>query len=313
MRIIWITAVISFLILSLAPADEPLFSGPQVGEAFVPFEAPAAFGSDEDVEVLADVEDSPLLLVFVHQVTRPSIATVRLVMNYAATKKEQGLKSRLVFLGEDPTETEAFLRRARSALPQGVTPRISLEGIEGPGSYGLNRKMTLTVLVGTKGNVTANFPLVQPSLQTDAPKIGHAIVKVLGGQNAPTLAEMGFQERSVAMRAADRQPDREQTYRRMMSPVIQKNATPEEVAAAAKIVEDFAANNAWFKERVHQASSTIVGSGKLSNYGTTEAQALLRKWSKAFASSSVESTDRSQSTDASNDPPGDSKTKVESK
>ena len=60
--------------------------------------------------------------------------------------------------------------------------------------------MTLTVLVGTKGKVTANFPLVQPSLQADATKIGHAIVQALGGETAPTLKEMGFEERRMARR-----------------------------------------------------------------------------------------------------------------
>ena len=198
-------SLISLCCMFLGPvvlADEPQFSGPQVGEKLSPFQARDVFGekAGEDIDVLADVRDSPLLLVFVHKVTRPSVALSRLLMEYANTKKDAGLETRLVFLTNDPPDTEAWFRRARHALPKDVPPLISTDGLEGPGAYGLNRKMTATVLVANKGKVTANLPLVQPSIQVDAPKIGHAIVKVLGGDAAPTLAEMGFHGRRMKMR-----------------------------------------------------------------------------------------------------------------
>ena len=197
---------------------EPLFSGPQVGEQLAPFEAQPAFGEAETIAVLDGTADGPLLLVFVHQVTRPSIGLTRLLMDFAATKQGEGLKTRLIFLTDDPTETKAFLQRARHALPQGVQPSISNEGIEGPGAYGLNRKMMLTVLVASKGVVTANFPLVQPSIQADAPKIGHEIVKVVGDSEAPTLKDMGFDEQRMgmarpAMARGQQNPERDALYR----------------------------------------------------------------------------------------------------
>ena len=40
--------------------------------------------------------------------------------------------------------------------------------------------MSLTVLVGKEGVVSANFALVQPSVQADGPKILKAIVDALG-------------------------------------------------------------------------------------------------------------------------------------
>jgi len=130
-------AISSFALSSFARAADLPFSGPQVGEALVPFEAQTVFGAGEKVNALDGKGDgkgdSPTLLVFVHQITRPSIGVLRLVLNYATTKEQQGLKSHLVFLSDDPTETEAILRRARGALPQGVTPLISTDGIEGPG------------------------------------------------------------------------------------------------------------------------------------------------------------------------------------
>jgi hypothetical protein len=278
------------LVAGMTAAGEPLFSGPQVGEELMPFEAQAAFGNSEKKGVLEDTTDSPILIIFVHQVTRPSIGLSRLLMQFAATKERDGLKSRLVFLTDDVTETTALLNRSRHALPPGVMPLIWTEGIEGPGTYGLNRKMTLTVLIGSKGVVTANFPLIQPSVQTDAPKIGHEIVKVLGGSDAPTLREMGYREPRAAMRQA-RQSEHDAIYRQMLAPVINKNATAEDVVAAAAEVEEFAAENAWFRQRVYDASRRISESPRLKDYGTMEAQEYLKKWAKEFAPTKDEPVD----------------------
>ena len=39
--------------------------------------------------------------------------------------------------------------------------------------------------------VTANFALVQPRVQADAPKIGHQIALAVGKDETPTLKQMG--------------------------------------------------------------------------------------------------------------------------
>ena len=227
MRVVIMSLVglLAFLAPSIVFANDPVFSGPQVGEELATFKAQGVFGDNagKKVDVIGDSKNAPTLLVFVHQVTRPSIGLTRLLINYASKKKKDGLKIGLVFLSDDPTETEAWMGRARRALPEGVTPLISPDGIEGPGAYGLNRKMTMTVLVGNKGKVTANFPLIQPSIQADATKIGHAITNALGQKEKPSLKDMGFQERRMRPSMNDG------TYRRMMAPVIQKTATAKEV------------------------------------------------------------------------------------
>jgi hypothetical protein len=58
----------------------------------------------------------------------------------------------------------------------------------------------MTVLVGKDDKVTANFALVQPSLQADGPKIAAAIADALG-QPAPTAEEL--EKLSVPMRRPD--------------------------------------------------------------------------------------------------------------
>ncbi len=275
--------VIAILLCGVTVADEPLFSGPQIGEGMRPFEAIAAFENTGRVNVLEEANESPILIVFVHQITRPSVGLMRVLLDFAATKENDGLKSRLVFLTDDRTEMTAYLQRARHALPQATSPLISTDGIEGPGAYGLNRKMTLTVLVGFKGVVTANFPLVQPSVQADATRIGHEIVKVMGGTGAPTLQDMGYQEPRMTRDRAGQRPSQDTIYRQKMSLVVRKTATPEEVAVAAKDVEDFAAKNRWFRERVYRASCQISESPRLRDYGIAESQVFLKKWAREFA------------------------------
>lgn len=172
------------------PAQEH-FSGPQPGEKLPGFSQRVIVGpqTDRELDIVAQAGDKPLLLIFVHEVNRPSVGMARLLGNYAASRADDGLHCSVVFLTSDPAETEAWMKRAASALPQKVSLGLSPDGPEGPGEYGLNRKVTMTILMADKGKVTANFALVQPSIQADAPKVLQAIVDVVGGK-APTLAEL---------------------------------------------------------------------------------------------------------------------------
>jgi hypothetical protein len=103
------------------------------------------------------------------------------LLQYAGSRRADGLQSALVFLGEDATALEQRVTRARHALPANVPVAISLEGIEGPGAYGLNRNVTLTVLVASEGTVKANFAIIDPNIPVDLPKMLEAVCEVVGG------------------------------------------------------------------------------------------------------------------------------------
>ena len=113
-------AISLLLVASTAfAAEPPIFSGPQVGERMAPFKAKVVFGEKEGDEItwFADEEIPPTLLIFVHQISRPAIGLTRMLVDYAVKKKPQGLATEVVFLTKDPTEMEAWMRRARHALP----------------------------------------------------------------------------------------------------------------------------------------------------------------------------------------------------
>jgi hypothetical protein len=262
--------------------DDKVFSGPQVGERLSPFKVQGVLGDQagKELDLVKQADGKPLVLVFVHELNRPSAATVRTVMTYAASRVKDGkLTAGVVMLTADATATEELLKRARPALPEGVPIGISLDGLEGPGAYGLNRKMTLTVLVAKENKVMANFALVQPSVQADAPKIAGAIAEALGIK-PPTDKELGVAAAGrPKAKAADRQ---DPNLGPLLRAVIRKDASKEAVDEAAKKVVEYIDKNPAAAAQVGQIAKRIVDSGNLANYGTKEAQEHIRAWARKY-------------------------------
>lgn len=170
--------------------EEPIYSGPQAGEELKPFTVQGVYDDEagQELDFVTKADGKPLLLIFVHQVTRPSVGLARALSKYAHGREEDGLHASIVWLAEDKSEAEAYLKRARRSLGFSSSVGIFPDGSEGPGEYGLNRKVSLTILVANENKVTANFALVQPAL-TDAPGILEEVVKLVGGK-VPTLEEL---------------------------------------------------------------------------------------------------------------------------
>ncbi len=267
-----------------ATADDPVFSGPQVGETLPPFNATGVFGdlAGKEFDLIERADGKPVVLIFVHALTRPGFGLTNTIMRYAASRSKDGIERGVVFLTDDATKTANWMGIVKKNFPDDVTFGYSPDGIEGPGSYGLNRNVTLTILVGKQGKVTANFALVQPSLQADGPGIVKAIVDVTGGGKVPTMAELGGGQYARAtgrnMRTMEKDPELEQLLRA----VINKQASDDGVAQAAAAVEKHVAENENGRQEIGRIATTIVDSGKLSNYGTEAAQKILQEWAKKY-------------------------------
>jgi hypothetical protein len=197
----WFVGLTFLLGTIAAPADDPVFSGPQVGEALTSFKAVAFSGprAGREVELPGEFAGKPTVLVFVHEITRPALQLIRPVDHYSAKWAELGLNARVVWLAADPAQAEQFLERARNSLNLKSPVVIALGGAEGPGNYGLNRNVTLTIVVANGGKVTANFAIVQPN-ETDAPRVLAAIAK-LAGKPAPPPDEIKAESGPGQMRA----------------------------------------------------------------------------------------------------------------
>ena len=273
-----------------AHAEDPLFSGPQIGEMLPSFTMNSVLGetAGQEVDFIKQAGGQPVLLVFFHARTRPAFGLSNMLMRYAETRAKDGLHSGVVFLTDDPTKTEQWMRVVENHLaPEAVVYGISSEGQEGPGSYGLNRNVTLTVLVGKNGNVTANFALVQPSIQADGPKILKAIADATGGGKVPTIAELGGRRYQNAdrdrMKKMRRGQENDPRLTKLLRAVIQKDATAEDVEKTIAEVEKYVADNEAARRQLGRLASRVVGSGRLSTYGTKHAHDALTKWAKSYA------------------------------
>jgi len=235
-----LAATILFLVSPLN-AEDKVFSGPQVGEKPAPFTIVGVFDKQagKKIDLVKQADGKPLVIVFVHKLTRPSIAMARAVMNFAARRANKGLVSGMVFLSDDRTAMETRVKRARRALPKGLLIGISPDGLEGPGAYGLNRKVTLTFVIAKNNKVTANFALVQPSVQSDALPVVKQIVAISGGGPLPKLSQLLPQRRRNGDRP--RRLNRRQMARleQLARTVIRKESTAAEVQTAMKQLDQF--------------------------------------------------------------------------
>ena len=271
-------------------ADDPVFSGPQTGENLTRFVMTGVLGNaaDRKIDPVAEADGKPIVLVFVHERSRPAFGLANVVMRLVANRGAEKIIGGLVFLTDDPTETANWMNRISRYFPHGVNIGISPDGKEGPGAYGLNRNVALTVLVAKESRVTACFALVQPSLEVDAPKIFKAIAEVLGEEDVPRVSDYSRQsaKRMAATKDGSGQPGREEPQdpklRPLLSPVIRKTATDDEVDAAAKKVEHYAAENAVARKQIGDIARRIIAAKKIQNYGTEKCQEYLTKWAKEF-------------------------------
>jgi len=289
-RLFLLTLSTVLLCVQSSHAEDPVFSGPQIGEKLVPFEAKGVFRDQagKKFDLVKQADKKSVALVFVHARTRPAFGLTNLTMKFAATRAKAGLNSGVIFLTEDPTSTEAWMKRVEKHFPKGVAYGISKDGADGPGAYGLNRNVTLTILVAKEGKVTANFALVQPSIQADGPKILKAIAGVTGGGKVPSIDELG----GPRYRGQDqRKPPARQTDPKLTSllrSIINKQASKEDVEKAAKELEEYVEKNETARKELGRITTTVVDSGKLSNYGTAAAQTKLKEWRKKFGTKSEE-------------------------
>lgn len=260
---------------SFCVAQDPVFSGPQVGEKLGSFKVKGVFddAAGKELDFVAAAEGKPIVLIFVHEVNRPVAGMTRILSAYTASRAKEGLATGVVWLADDVTAAENQLKNMRHALAKDAPIGISVDGREGPGSYGLNRNIALTILVGKENKVTANFALVQPSLQADLPKILEAVVAAAGGK-APKLEEL------EGMPAMNRdEPD----MRALLLPVIKKDATEEQVIAAATKVEEAAAKNRVVKRELVRITTAVINGGKFQDYGTPKAREYLKKWNAEYS------------------------------
>lgn len=266
-----------------ATAEDPVFSGPQPGEKLPALTVKGVHGehAGQEFDPVALADGKPVLIIFVHARTRPAFGLTNAMMKYAAQRKKDGLTAAVVWLTSDATETEKWLKQVEKNMPKDVEIGYSPDGIEGPGAYGLNRNVTMTIVVGKDNKATGNFALVQPGLDVDGPKILKAIAEAVGSGEVPDIATLAG-PRYREMQRPNPRGDNAPNLGPLLRPLINKEASKEDVDAAAKKVEEFVESNPAAAKELGRITNTVVNSGKLDNYGTPAAQEYLKTWAKKY-------------------------------
>ena len=291
--------VLAALLLACAPQDTK-FSGPQKGEKTPGFKV-FDVGSRQDVDYVTDAKGGPLVVVFIHELTRPGGALMRALDDFGQIKQARGLRTFFVSLSEDRDGAERHLPNVVRSLNLKCPMGISLDGKEGPGAYGLNREVMLTILVARDNKVHANFAIVSPN-ETDAPRIKAAADEILRvPAPAPTGSPeelrdqvMKLQEELAALReelaalrlkleqASRPQPRRGEAMERPKEDeqlvnhcrrLIQQRATQDQLDAAVKDIEAYIGSNEELKKQYGAILTRVLDL----KYGNEAGQATMRK------------------------------------
>ena len=187
-------------------AQEIVYSGPQPGEALPDFEALAVNGphSGRVHDFVAEYGDAPILLVFAHYIDRNVYGVLWPCDRYAAERSVAGLRTVFVYLAPDQVSGERRMHQVKKSLTLEVPAAVSIDGVEGPGAYGLNRQVGITAIIAKDKRVVANITLVQPGL-VDAPRIIAEVAKLVGG-HVPTGKELADHGPRYRMKNAVRTP-----------------------------------------------------------------------------------------------------------
>ena len=186
-------------------AQERVFSGPQPGERVQPFKVLHVRADEtKELEIVKEVPDEHTTLIcFVHKLSNDDriLYGLGLVDFYAA--RHTDLTSHYVLLSDDRPKMTNMLRAwTRGPLFTNSLLSLSDDGVEGPGAYGLNRKVAMTVVVAKGDRVVSNLVFNAPN-NNDLQKIMAAVAKA-NGKPEPKLATVQQELRAERQRQVDK-------------------------------------------------------------------------------------------------------------
>lgn len=190
MKLLRSACLLSFVTALQLRAAEPVFSGPQPGEATTVFKSVDIIGAEagQERDVITLNNGAASVLVFVHGIERSMLPLMRAVDDYGDKFKDR-LKTEFVFLAAERVEGMERYGRSLNSIKLKGRSTLSVDGAEGPGNYGLNKECLLTIIAAKENKAQANFALVQPGI-ADAERVIAAIAKLIGDEKPPTAAEI---------------------------------------------------------------------------------------------------------------------------
>ena len=144
-----------------------LTSGPPTGSPLAPVNSYALHGphKGQEFDAAKALGQDPGALLFIHELTSNIIPVLRGLVDLTSEYSVLGFQSHTLLLHDDRTLAENRLKAINGSLKQayrgdGIDAHpiiLSLDGLEGPGDYALNRRVALTLVLARDGQVTLSL------------------------------------------------------------------------------------------------------------------------------------------------------------
>ena len=167
--------------------EKVIFSGPQTGEELPSFKATGlrADSDGKEFDAVALANGKPQILIFQDEtgVGLRGLLSLTRMLATVDEKSAQELHATTIFLGDDPGKITRTAKNVERYISSDLLIGLSRDGRDGPGSYGLNRSVSQTIIFAKAGKVTHNFVFPQGMLYPDPHVLG-ALASVMGEELA---------------------------------------------------------------------------------------------------------------------------------
>jgi hypothetical protein len=156
-----IGALMMLLFAAMDVVAQELETGPPKGTSLTPVRVYANSGpySGREFDAAKEIGKGNGALLFIHQLTRNGLPTIRALDDYAAQYGILDFKSFTLLLAGDRTSAENRLKAANGSLRMRNPIGVCLDGAEGPGNLALNRKCVQSLLLIRAGKVVKSIAL----------------------------------------------------------------------------------------------------------------------------------------------------------
>ena len=158
-----------------------IVSGPPTGTPLAPVDSYALHGPHKgrEFDAAKSLGQGPGALLFIHELSRNIIPVLRGLDDLTSEYSVLGFQSHTLLLHDDRTSAENRLKAINGSLKHAHPIILSLDGLEGPGDYALNRRAALTIVLAKGGQVTRSVALTDTG-QHNLPELREWIEAVAG-------------------------------------------------------------------------------------------------------------------------------------
>ena len=158
-----------------------IVSGPPTGSLLAPVNSYALHGPHKgrEFDAAKSLGQAPGALLFIHELSRNIIPMLRGLDDLTSEYSVLGFHSHTLLLHDDRTSAENRLKAINGSLKLAHPIILSLDGLEGPGDYALNRRAALTIVLAKGGQVVRSVALTDAG-QHNLPELREWVEAVAG-------------------------------------------------------------------------------------------------------------------------------------